>query len=184
VAIAEQVSRRSFWQAALLAAKPIIRGHGQIKPPVPVPDIALVRDDGASTRLLPLVKGHVTAVQLMFTACTTTCPMQAAIFERVQKILPAMEGSGIQLLSLSIDPKEDTPKALSAWRRRFHAAPTWIAAAPAIADSAKVGAFFGKSSDGADHSTQVHILDRAGRLVWRTFELPAAEEISGILRQI
>ena len=131
-----------------------------------------------------MVNGYVTAVQLMFTACTTTCPIQGVIFGRVQKLIPAMAAHRIQLLSLSIDPETDTPKALSAWRRRFHAGPDWIAAAPAGADAPRLGAFFGKGRDSADHSTQVHILDRNGQLVWRTFELPEAEEIAGILQRI
>jgi protein SCO1 len=179
----EGPSRRSFLQA-VLASVPVIRGHGKINPPVPVPDVALLRHDGVSLALPLLAKGHATAVQLMFTACTTTCPIQAAIFQRVQTKLPTMAAHAIQLLSLSIDPEDDTPTALSSWRRRFHAGPTWIAAAPALADVPRLQEFFGKGGDLADHSTQVHILDRQGRLVWRTFEMPAAEEITAILQKI
>jgi hypothetical protein len=84
---------------------------------------------------------------------------------------------------VSIDPEDDTPKELSAWRRRFHASSYLIAAAPAIVDTPKLQEFFGKTGD-SDHSTQVHILDRQGNLVWRTFEMPTAEEIVGILRKI
>jgi len=36
-----------------------------------------------------LSAGHATALQVMFTACTTTCPIQGAIFARVQRELPA-----------------------------------------------------------------------------------------------
>jgi protein SCO1/2 len=179
---ADEFSRRTFLQALAVAASPI-RGHGKINPPVAVPNIPLVRHDGASTRLLPLVAGHATAVQLMFTACTTTCPIQAAIFARVETKLPDMAARRLQLLSLSIDPEDDTPKALSAWRRRFHAGPYWIAAAPDVADLPSMQEFFGKGAL-ADHSTQVHILDRQGRLVWRTFEMPTAEEIAEVLQRI
>jgi protein SCO1/2 len=178
----ELFSRRSFMQA--LIAAPIIHGHGKIAPPVPAPDIQVVRHDGVSTTLLPMLKGHATALHLMFTSCTTTCPIQAAIFERVQTMLPGMADQGIQLLSLSIDPENDTPKAMSAWRRRFHAGPNWIAAAPAIADVPRVQSFFGKGEDSSDHSTQVQILDRSGRLVWRTFELPTPGEIAAVLQKI
>jgi protein SCO1/2 len=149
------------------------------------PDFPLLRYDGASTTLGTLAAGHATAVQIMFTACTTTCPIQAAIFQRVQRLLPAMESSGIQLLSLSVNPGADTPKALAEWRNRFHAGPTWIAAAPTIADQPRLQTFFGKGSGNfADHSTQVSILDRQGRLVWRTVELPTAEEIAAVLRNV
>ena len=84
----ESRSRRSFIQAMIAApllhgqaavAPPILHGHGKIAPPVPVPDVPVARQDGISTTLLPIVKGHVTAVQLMFTSCTTTCPIGGAI---------------------------------------------------------------------------------------------------------
>jgi protein SCO1/2 len=192
------LSRRSFLQSLLVAvpvfAAPLfgaqlltdtaIHGHGQIKPPEPVPGVKLVRDNGASTTLPRLAEGHATAVQIMFTSCTTTCPIQAAIFGRVQAKLPDMAARKVQLLSISMDPTTDTPEALTAWLRRFHAGPGWIAAAPTAADAARVQKFFGTGSDASDHSNQVSILDRQGRLVWRTYELPAAEEVVSVLRKI
>jgi protein SCO1 len=179
-----EFSRRSFLQA-LLCAIPVIRDHrGSIYPPVPVPDIKLVRHDGVSTTLQRLADEHATAVQLMFTQCTTTCPIGAAVFQRVQKAVPDMAARRIQLLSVSIDPKDDTPKALSAWRDRFHAGPTWMAAASATADIKPLQEFFGKGLDLSDHSNQVSILDRRGRLIYRTYDMPSAEEIIGVLQKI
>jgi protein SCO1/2 len=178
------MSRRSFLQAAI-ASLPIFNDHGRIKPPVMVPGIALVRQDGAAANLGKLVLGHATAVQLMFTSCSTTCPIQAAIFQRVQKLVPDMAAKGIQLLSLSVNPAVDTPQALSAWLNRFHAGPNWIAAAPAAKDGPLVQSFFGQANGSyADHSTQVNIVDRRGRLVWRTVELPTAGEIAGVLQKL
>jgi protein SCO1/2 len=181
------LTRRSLLQDLALAAMPAVptvSGHGQIKPPIPVPDIPLVCHDGASATLFHLVSNHATAVQLMFTSCTTTCPIEAAIFERVQATLPDMPARGMQLLSLSVDPQTDTPAALAAWRQRFHAGPTWIAAAPAMADVQRLQDFFAKALDSADHSTQVSIVDRQARLVWRTYELPTAQEIVQILQKV
>jgi protein SCO1/2 len=178
------LSRRSLLQAAVVSA-PIFNDHGRIRPPAPVPGIPLVRQDGASLTLDRLVAGHATAVQLMFTQCSTTCPIQAAIFQRVQKLLPDLGAQKIQLLSLSVDPQEDSPQALSAWLKQFEAGPQWIAAAPRATDGRLVQSFFGAAGSGyADHSTQVNIVDRAGRLVWRTNELPSAEEIAGVLRKV
>ncbi|MGD0962738.1 MAG: SCO family protein [Candidatus Acidiferrales bacterium] len=179
------LSRRNLLQALLFAAVPTVSGHGQVKPPLLVPDIKLLCHDGTSTTLFNLVDNRATAVQLMFTSCTTTCPIQAAIFERVQKTIPDMRARGMQLLSLSVDPQTDTPAALSVWRQRFHAGPSWLAAAPFPADSQRLQDFFAKAIDSiVDHSTQVSILDRQARLVWRTYELPTALEIIQILQKV
>jgi protein SCO1/2 len=196
------VSRRGFLRTALqscLIAPPLLalpglegklatqgRFHeqGSVKPPAPVPDVEVVRNDGASTKLTQLLEGHATAVQLMFTSCTSTCPMEAAIFQRVQNKIPDMAGRKIQLLSLSVAPEVDTPQALTQWLRRFHAGPCWISAASGVATAALIREFFGDSRDAGDHSNQVSLVDRKGRMVWRTYELPEPEEIISVLEKI
>jgi protein SCO1/2 len=189
-----QLSRRSFFKtaatavsltAARLAWGEIESDHGRIKPPVPIPDIKLLQNSGAATTLAALAAGHATAIQLMFTQCTTTCPIQAAIFQRVQRLIPEMAAKNIQLLSLSVDPEADSPKAMSAWLKRFHAGPNWIGAAPSREDGPHLQNFFGRANGAfASHSTQVNIVDRKGRLVWRTIELPTAEEIANVLQKL
>jgi protein SCO1/2 len=159
--------------------------HGRIKPPAPVPDVSLLQYDGTTITLPRMTLGHATAVQLMFTTCTTTCPIQAAIFQRVQTLLPNMAEKKIQLLSLSINPEDDNVGSLAGWRHRFNAGPEWIAAAPSVADIPAIQSFFGQTKGNfADHSTQVNIVDRHGRLVWRTNELPTSQEIAAILGKL
>jgi protein SCO1/2 len=175
------LSRRNFLYGA--AVLPLYADHGRIRPPVPVPDVAVTRQDGTPETLPGLALDHATAVQLMFTGCSATCPIQAAIFQRVQSQIPQMAARKIQLLSLSVDPFADTPAAMRAWLGRFQAGSNWFAAAPDIKDVPLLQDFFGRASgDYADHSTQVNIVDRQGRLVWRTIELPTAEEIAGVLQ--
>jgi len=185
-------SRRSFLESLTAAFVPVVAGaeapaqdHGRISPPIPVPDITILRHDSTSTTLPALVNHQATALQLMFTSCTTTCPIQGAIFARVQKLIPDQVARGIQLISLSVDPENDTPEALTNWLRRFHARPGWTAAAPRPKDVERVRAFGGRAVSPSDnHSTEVQMLNRAGLLVWRTLELPEAEEIAGILRKL
>jgi protein SCO1/2 len=197
--LSRRVFLRSMAAASVLLGSRLTHGqsvavtpnsdHGRIKPPAPVPDVPLLRFDGRKTTLAALTLGHATAVQLMFTTCTTTCPIQAAIFQHVQSLLPEMAARKIQLLSLSVNPEDDNARALAAWRSRFLAGPQWIAAAPYFgagsASNTDVQIFFGRANGNyADHSTQVNIVDRRGRLVWRTNELPAAEEIASILKKV
>jgi protein SCO1/2 len=189
-------TRRRFFESAAAAFVPPVvvvlgggparaQDHGRIKPPVPAPDIPVVRHDGVATSLPALLGHHVTALQVMFTSCTTTCPIQGAIFRRVQKLIPDQTSRAIQLVSLSVDPDRDDPEALTKWLRRFHARPGWIAASPGRNDTERLRAFAGRGRNAADdHSTQVQIINRDALLVWRTSELPDAEEIAGMLRKI
>jgi protein SCO1/2 len=168
-------------RAALVAAD-----HGRVDPPVPIPDIPVRRSgDGASAGLAALLRGRATALHLMFTGCSSVCPIQGAIFERVQELLPDLKPRGIQLMSLSIDPLADTPRAMRAWLRRFDAREGWIAVAPNPKDLDEVLDLFGQGRNAVEaHATQVNIIDRRADLVFRTPELPSADAIAGILQRI
>jgi protein SCO1 len=189
------VSRRQWLQSAAitglaLAAPPMIprvqaAGHGRVDPPLRVPDLALTLHDGQKTSLPRLLEEHATALQLMFTSCSSTCPIQGAIFRRVQELLVDPAARAIQLVSLSVDPERDDPAALARWLRRFDARPGWVAAAPRREDVERLRTFGGAGKSAADnHSTRVQIADRRARLVWRTAELPDAKGVARILERV
>lgn len=166
------------------------RAHdiGLVKPPIEVPDVAVVSADGVRAPLSALLRGRVTAIQLMFSKCKSICPIEAATLARVQEALEAVRDNfinDIQLLSLSIDPATDTPEVLKAWLERFGAKRGWTAASPAEADLGRVRAFFDRASNlGEDHSTVISLVDRNRRLVWRSLELPAPDEVARLLLQL
>jgi len=154
-------------------------------PAVSAPALPLRRHDGATPVLAAQLRGGPTAVQLMFTGCSTVCPIQGALFSTLQAALLAERHTAVRLLSLSIDPLADDPAALSAWLRRFGARPTRSAAAPAPeALESMFSLFTGGAAAGDRHTGQVYLFDRHARLVWRTSELPPAEEVMAGLRQI
>lgn len=167
-------------------AASVAADHGRVDPAVPIPDLPVRRaGDGASASLAALLRGRATALHLMFTGCSSVCPIQGAIFERVQVLLPDQAAHGIQLLSLSIDPLADTPHAMQKWLERFDARDGWIAVAPQFKDVERVLDLFGTGRNGLDaHATQVNIIDRRGDLVFRTPELPSADAIANILRRV
>ena len=166
------------------------RAHdiGLVKPPIDVPNVTVVSADGVRVSLSDLLRGRVTAIQLMFSKCKSICPIEAATLARVQEALEAAKDNStdnIQLLSLSTDPATDTPDVLKAWLERFGAQRGWTAASPTEADLGRVRAFFDRASAlGEDHSTTVYLVDRNGLLVWRTLELPAPDEVARLLLQL
>jgi protein SCO1/2 len=171
------------------AQAPRVSAHGgPVVPPVPLPDLVVTLAGGQAARLATLLAGKVTALQLIYTGCSSTCPIQGAIFERTQQLLKATPLPGAQMLSLSIDPLDDTPAQLQAWLRQFHAEPGWMAARPDPPDLSAIQSFLGNGRDGIGslvaHATEVQIIDRRGALVWRTNELPAPESIVELMRRV
>jgi protein SCO1/2 len=167
-------------------AAAVAADHGRVDPPVPIPDLPVRRaGDGAPTGLARLLRGRATALHLMFTGCSSVCPIQGAIFERVQALLPDQQARAIQLISLSIDPLLDTPQALRDWLARYDAREGWIAVAPDLKDLGRMLDVFGPGRDAIEtHATQVSIINRQAELVFRTPELPSAEAIANLLCKV
>lgn len=90
-----------------------------------IPDVTLVRDDGKAVALpAELDDGRPVVLNFIYTSCTTICPLSSRIFEQFQNNL----GSGhepVHLVSISIDPEQDTPARLRAYATQFHAAHGW-----------------------------------------------------------
>ncbi len=171
--------------APRVPAQIVNASHGRIIPPVAVPDCRVRREDGGVASLAGLLRDRVTALHLMFTGCSSVCPIQGAIFQRVQALLPDQQQLGIQLVSLSIDPLADTPHAMQAWLERFDARAGWIAVAPQPSDLGRLQDLFGQGRSADEtHVTQVNIINRRGELVFRTEELPAADAIAALLRKV
>ena len=160
--------------------------HGRIEPPEPVPDVAILRDDGGRTTLARQLRGRLTALHFMFTGCTSTCPIQGATFARVQAMLGATRDDRLQLLSVSVDAIGDDPAALARWRERLSAGDRWRAAVPVREQATRLLDWAGGGRPyGADtHATQVLLVDDRARLVLRSADLPDATEIAGLLQAL
>lgn len=159
---------------------------GPIRPRLAVPAIRLLRHDQRALTFSEQLRGRATVVQLMFTGCSAICPLQGALFASLQPLMTKEAMGDVRLLSLSIDPLGDDPRALRAWLQRYGAGPAWSAAAPAMHDLAPTLALLGRSGSttGDRHTGKLSLFDREGRLAWRTTELPPVAEVSDALRRI
>jgi protein SCO1/2 len=91
-----------------------------------IPNVALTTQDGKVVRLYDdLLKGKKVAINLMYTKCTSTCPLETAKLSQVKKILGDRVGKDVFFISISIDPEYDTPERLKAYSEKFHAGEGW-----------------------------------------------------------
>jgi protein SCO1/2 len=91
----------------------------------PLPAVGLVRQDGASVSLADeLNDGRPVYVDFIYTTCTTICPLSSQVFSVLQHKLGA-GAAKVHLVSISIDPEQDTPARLREYAERFHAQPGW-----------------------------------------------------------
>ncbi len=164
-------------------AAPVHEPFGPLRPPLPAPKLQLTGGDGKRFELTERLRGRTTALQLMFTTCSATCPIQGALFGAVAPLLAGQRG--MQLLSLSIDPLGDSPQAVRAWLARFGAQANWQAALPRIEDVDRLLDFVRGRAAGADrHTAQVYLFDRQARLAYRTADMPPARFVADTMGEL
>lgn len=158
---------------------------GPVLPPKPAPVLSLTGLDGATQPLAILLKDRITAVQLMFTGCSATCPMQGAVFAQLQsRLTPADQA--VQLLSISIDPLGDDAKAMRQWLVRFGADNArWRGALTSLKTVDPLLDFLQGRAPGVDrHTAKTYLFDRQARLAYVSSDLVAAAEVLAPLRYL
>jgi protein SCO1/2 len=90
-----------------------------------LPDVTLVNQDGARVKLKNLIGGDKpVVVDFIYGTCTTICPILSAGYANLQQKLGPDSGS-VQLISISIDPENDTPRIMKEYLKRYQAKPGW-----------------------------------------------------------
>ncbi len=90
-------------------------------------DVELIDQDGQKIRFYSdVLKNKVVIINAFFTTCTSVCPPMNRNLEKVQDALGDRLGKDAFLVSISVDPENDTPTRLKEYSRRFHARPGWI----------------------------------------------------------
>ena len=90
-----------------------------------VPAVQLVRDDGKVVSLPEEMNdGRPVVLNFIFTTCSSICPLMSQVFAQFQQRLGADSGQ-VHLMSISVDPEEDTPAQLREYAHKFHAGPGW-----------------------------------------------------------
>lgn len=182
------VARAADLSQARQAARSSHFPFGPVVPARQVEAWPLITHRGQKTDLRSVLRGKVSAVQLMFTGCSATCPIQGALFAQAQALMQSAP-DGIQWLSISIDPLGDTPAALQAWLKQFGAAPGWLAVLPRPADVEAIIDRLGSGGErrpvGPDpHTGQVYLFDRRAELVLRTPSMPSTGQIVEAIRAV
>lgn len=90
-----------------------------------VPDVVLVDQNGKKVRLKSLLESNrPVVVDFIYGTCTTICPVLSAGYANLQRKLGA-ESARVQLVSITIDPENDSPKVLKEYLQRYQAKPGW-----------------------------------------------------------
>lgn len=136
------------------------------------PEFTLTTQAGESYRSSNL-RGKVILVSFIFTNCNGTCP---ATTHRMVQIQDALKASGtfqkdyVCLLSISLDPRRDTPDVLTRYMKLYDADPklwTFLTGAPEAVNKAVAawGMWAKPTANGQlDHPSRIYLVDAGGRI--------------------
>ena len=142
------------------AARPSVE-----RPVGEVPDVPVLDQNGKHLNFYSdLVRGRTVAIDLVYTSCTTFCPMLTANFRMVQEELGARIGKDIELISISIDPVTDTPAKLREFSAQFEPREGWTFVTGALPNIGKLLDRLGQPLGNPDDHTPVVLIhnDKAG----------------------
>ncbi len=110
--------------------------------------------------------GNIWVADFIFTTCPGPCPRMSSLMRGVQTAVAGMRD--VKLVSITVDPKNDTPAALETYARRYHAEPgRWFfltGEQPALEALCRNGFKLGDVDGSLIHSTRFVLLDRHSRV--------------------
>ena len=158
-------------------AAPARSGFELIKPGADVPNQAFIDQEGRMRNFSDIRAGRAVALTFIYTKCPmpTFCPMMDRNFVEVQKQIKAKQlGAKVHLLSVSFDPKNDTPPVLKKHAQGLGYDPSfWTFVTGDRDEIDRLAMNFGVTlirGEAADpdeigHTLRTAIVDREGKLV-------------------
>lgn len=90
-----------------------------------IPDVTLINQDGKRVQFKSIMESDKPVVlNFIFGTCTTICPVLSAGYINLQQKLGA-DSTKVHLVSISIDPENDSPKVMKEYLKRYRAKPGW-----------------------------------------------------------
>jgi protein SCO1 len=153
---------------------------------VSIPDVTLVNHEGQRIRFRSdLLDGKIVAVNFIFTSCKGICPPMGANFAQLQQRLGDRVGKDVELISISVDPRTDTPERLREWRDSFGGRPGWILLTGEKREVdfllKQMGVF---AADKTNHSPFILLGDPAARKWTRVHGLTAPDRLAKIIGEM
>lgn len=104
---------------------PMPTGTKRMQASYSIPDVTMIDQQGNKVSVQELMTTEEPLlVNFIYTTCTAICPVMSATFQQVQRELGSDSGK-VRMVSISIDPEQDTPSELANYAKRFNAGPQW-----------------------------------------------------------
>jgi len=149
-----------------------------------IPDVKLLDANGAGVSLRNELDDKPVILNFIFTSCGAICPVMSTTFSQVQTAL-GPERDKVRMVSISIDPEQDTPAVLKAYAGKYSAGPQWQLLTGSLDNSIAVQrAFDVYRGDKMGHTPATFLRAKAGQPWVRLDGFASAADILREYRQL
>lgn len=121
------------------------------------PNVEVITQNGEKVHFYDdLIKGKIVLISFIFTSCTDLCPLTTARITQVVDRIEDQIGKKIFVVSITVDPENDTPEKLKSFADAFYKGPGWTFITGKPDDIRAINAKLGNKSDVAtDHRNEI-----------------------------
>ncbi|HEX6095411.1 MAG TPA: SCO family protein [Thermoanaerobaculia bacterium] len=149
-------------------------------------DVPLLDQDGRKVRLYSdLIAGKTIVVNSFFASCPGSCPVMTGTFRKIQTALGDRLGRDVHLISITVDPENDTPAALRKFAKDAAARPGWSFVTGDKTNVAQALHKLGLKTDLKENHTAVVIIGNEPKGVWKkAFGLAPSEDVLKLVQEV
>ena len=122
-----------------------------------IPNLQVKNQDGETVRFYDdLIKGKIVIISFIYTSCTDICPLTTARLSQLEDRLGDALGRDVFMISMTVDPKRDTPEKMKEFSAAFQTRPGWTFVTGALEDIRAINYKFGERSEIlSEHRNQI-----------------------------
>jgi protein SCO1/2 len=137
---------------------------------IQIPPVVLTGRDGKPFPLKMLeTMDRPVALNFIFATCTTICPLMTATFAQARTEMGS-DAEHLKMVSITIDPQNDTPPVLEDYARSYNAPPDWAFLTGTPEDIHSVQQAFKADYGAKFNHKQVTMMHRPGQATWVALE--------------
>ena len=150
-----------------------------------IPDVVLTDTEATPVRLrVLLASDDPVMLNFIFTTCSTICPVMTKVFSEVPARLGA-DAKHLRMVSISIDPENDTPAQLRDYARKFEAGAHWKFLSGSVQDVIAVQRAFGSyNGDKMSHQPLTLLRAAPGKPWVRIDGFASADQLASEYRKL
>lgn len=146
-------------------------------------DLPLVNHEGEQVRFFSdVLKDRVVLINSFYTHCEGITPRQNQVLLRLQEMLGESLGREVLMVSITVDPKRDTPEKVQEYVEGFEARPGWVFLSGKPENVDWVNRKLGQYVEDVEDHKGIYSLGNVGTTLW--MKVPAHGQPLDLYRAI